>query len=232
MPSTTTLLEVRTDVRSRLDETNAASGYFTDTELNRWINEAQRDIARRAEVLQSFNTSVNAVVGTAKYNLPSDVIRVHRIEFVPTGSTQVYPLESRTYDELDQYWGVNPTTQRSYPSYYAIWGVPGGTSLQVQFYPVPSNTGVFNIYYYRLPGALTADGNTLDIPEGWQDLVALYCEYVAKRKLRDSTWSEAKQLYDESLENLVAVSRDYTDSPRSLIYRGSAVPQWLYEFDY
>lgn len=233
MPSTTTLTTTLTDVRNRLnDVASGGGGYFSDAELTTWINEACRDIARRAEVLLTFNTSVNAVIGTAKYALPADVVRVHRIEFQPTGSTQVYFIESRTYDELDQIWGTNPNTTRSYPSYYAIWGVPGGSALQVQFYPVPSQTGTFNIFYYRLPIPVVAGGDTLDIPEGWQDMVSLYCEYVARRKLRDPSWQEAKALYDSILENLITVSRDFTDNPRTIIYRGSAVPQWLYEFDY
>lgn len=231
MPSTTTLTQALADVRSRIDESSSTNGYWTDAELTRWINEAQRDIARRVEVLQQFSTTVLAVAGTAKYNLPADVIRVHRVDFVPTGSTQVYPMESRVYDEMDQVWGVNPNTQRSYPSFYVIWGVPGGTGLQMQVYPVPSSAGNFNLYYYRLPVALVNAGDTLDIPEGWQDLVSLYCEYVAKRKLRDQTWQEAKQLYDESLSNLIAVTRDYTDNPRTIIYGGKAIPSWLYEFD-
>lgn len=231
MPSTTTLTTTLLDVRSRIDEASGGNGFWSDNELTRWINEAQRDIARRVEVLQVFNTTVLAVAGTAKYNLPANVIRVHRVEFVPNGSTQVYPMESRVYDEMDQVWGVNPSTQRSYPSFYVIWGVPGGTALQMQVYPVPSSGGNFNIYYYRLPVDVVAGADTLDIPEGWQDMVALYCEYVAKRKLRDQTWQEAKQLYEETLQNLISVTRDYTDNPRNMIYGGRTQPGWLYEFD-
>lgn len=229
MPSTTTMVEALSSVRSRIDEQNV--GFWTDAELIRWINEGQRDVARRVEVLQVFNTTVAAVAGTAKYTLPANVIRVHRVDFVPTGSTQIYHMESRVYDEMDQVWGINPSTQRSYPDFYVIWGVPGGTGLQMQVYPVPSSAGQFQIYYYRLPVDVVNVGDTLDIPEGWQDLVYLYAEYCAKRKLRDSTWQEAKQLYDDTLMNLISVTRDYTDNPRTMIYGGRSTPSWLYEFD-
>lgn len=133
MPAT--LTNLLADTRNRLDEQTA--NFWQDSELTTWINEALRDIARRTETILSFNTTVNVVAGTGKYALPADVIRVHRVEFVPTGQNQVYPLEPRTYGEMDQVWGIQQNRQQSYPSYFVLWGF--SPSITMQVWPVPSS---------------------------------------------------------------------------------------------
>ena len=226
MPAT--LTNLLADTRNRLDEQTA--NFWQDSELTTWINEALRDIARRTETILSFNTTVNVVAGTGKYALPADVIRVHRVEFVPTGQNQVYPLEPRTYGEMDQVWGIQQNRQQSYPSYFVLWGF--SPSITMQVWPVPSQAGNFNIFYYRLPVALAAGGDTAEIPEGWQDLVPLYVEAVAKRKDRDPTWKDAKQVYEDSLTYMINVTQQLHDQSQMFTRVTGAVPSWLYEFDY
>lgn len=221
-----------TNCQSQLDELNVTAVFWTLPELRVWINDCVRDIARRAEVLLVYNTSMTANVGQAKYNLPTDVIRVHRIEFVPTNSTQIYPIVGSTYDELDQVWGINPTTPSSYPTAYACWGTPG--NMTVQFYPVPAQTGQFNIYYYQMPGDLNTagsdDGKTLQIPSGWADLVVQYVSYRALMKARDQNWQAYKQEYEENLQYMVDVTRQAHDNGRYVQTQTSSVPGWLYAF--
>lgn len=220
-----TLLALRTDVRSRLDESSAR--FWTDSELNNWINEGLRDVSRQSETIQSFNTTITAVANQAKYAMPQDVIRVHRIEFVPSGATQTYPVQPSTYQEMDQVWGINQLSQTmSYPYNYVLWGFP--PNLTVQFYPVPATPGTFNIFYYRLPHTLTNDTDIAEIPEGWHDLVALYCEFVARRKDKDTTWQDAKQLYDQTLTSLIERTRQWHDQARTITVGYNAVPEWLY----
>lgn len=224
---TSQLSDIRTDVRSRLDEPTARM--WSDAELNRWINEGLRDLARRTETLLSYYTNIPLIANVAKYAMPADVIRVHRLEFVPTGSNQTYPIQLSTYQEMDQVWGVSQQIQRSYPYYAVMWGF--APNIVIQFYPVPSQGGGLNLYYYRLPKTLVADTDIAEVPEGWQDLVSLYCEYVSLRKDRDARWTDAKQLYEQSLDNMVNVTRQLHDSARTITVGTSAVPAWLYEFE-
>lgn len=225
-----TLSDILADVRSRLDETTVR--FWLDSELTRWINEGLRDISRRAEVLLSYNTNIPALPNCAKYVLPNDVLRVHRVEFIPSGSNQsTYTLQASTYQEMDNVWGIRQSVQRSYPSYYVLWGVAGPIGITMQLYPVPSQAGTINLYYYRLPKTLVATTDVAEIPEGWQDLVALYCEYLAMRKDRDPRWQESKQLYEESLIAMINVTRQLHDQARSVTVGTMNVPNWLYEFD-
>jgi hypothetical protein len=129
---------------------------------------------------------------------------------------------------MDQVWGINQTSQTmSYPYNYVLWGFP--PSLTIQFYPVPATTGdTFNIFYYRLPTQLVNPSDIAEIPEGWHDLVSLYCEYVARRKDKDETWKDAKQLYDEQLTYMYDMTRQWHDQARALTIGYNAVPEWLY----
>lgn len=239
----TTLSDVIRRSRSVIDEPTTA--FWTDTEITDWINDGARDIARRAEELLNFSTSINAVAGVATYSLPSDIIRVHRMEFVPLNSTQTYPIQASSYQEMDQVWGINQLIQSSYPSFFVIRGYPGGSQsgtsdsrLMAQFYPVPAQSGTFNIFYYRLPYRfLDPIANTqeltkpVELPEGWDDLLVMYAEFNALRKGREERWKDAKAMYEEKVDQLINVTRDYHDQGHYFITANRTnVPSWLYSF--
>src|SRR5215471_1365001 len=222
----TTLGALRQDVRNRLDE--STSRFWTDSELNTWINEGCRDVSRRTETIQSFNTSLSTTQSVGKYLVPPDVIRIHRVEYKPFGTTNIYPVQASTYQEMDQVWGINQLSQTmSYAYNYVLWGFP--PNLKMQLYPVPASTGdTIQIFYYRLPRNLVNDTDIVEIPEGWWDLVPLYCEYVARRKDKDETWKDAKQLYDQTLDNMYQMTRQWHDQARAMTIGYNAVPEWLY----
>lgn len=227
-----TLQATITNCRSQLDELNTVNQYWGDPELITWINDGVRDVARRAEVILIYTSQMTAVVGEAKYNLPRDVIRVHRVEFIPTGSTQIYPVTGSTYDEMDQIWGINPTQQSSYPTTFACWGTPG--NMTIQFYPVPAASGTFNLFYYRMPTNLDTDGSdnnlNIEVPSGWDDVITMYVSYRALMKARDPNWQSYKKEYDEQLQYMIDVTRQAHDAGRFVQTFTSSVPGWLYAF--
>lgn len=221
-----TLVATRTDVRAHLGEITARM--WSDVQLTVWINEGLRDIARRTETIQSFSASVAVVAGTAEFTAPADMLRVHRIEYVPTGQTVVYPVHLTTYDELDQLWGLYPNTTGGIPVYAALWGFP--PTVKIRLYPVPSMAGNLNIFYYRLPAVVAVDADVLEVLAGYEDLIVLYCEYVARRKDRDPSWQDAKALYEERVSLMVETTRQWHDQARTISMGNHSVPAWLYEF--
>jgi hypothetical protein len=228
---TATLTQLETNCESMLDEIFGGTNQFrmwSAAELVVWLNEGCRDIARRTEDLQVFDTAVNATPGLAKYALPADTIRVHRVEFAPVGSTLVYPMRPATIDEMDPVIGINPARQSSYPYYFFMWGYP--PNLVMQVFPVPSQRGTFNIYRYKMPAALVNAGDIADIPNGWEDLLVTYVEYRARRKNRDPLWSDVKNEYEEKLAQLIEVTQTWHDAQRFIITQsGLGIPSWLYE---
>ena len=224
-----TLLTVRTNVRARLDE--AAATFWTDAQLNTWINEGARDVGRRVEIFEKKGT-IAVVANTQGYAAPSDVgSRIYRLEWLPTGQTSNYPLEYMDYASADSVWGSQQTVTTGYPLVWTMWGFPGSSNLTITLYPVPSVNGTLNVFYYRLPATAVADGDTVEVPEGWHDLVEMYAEWNALRKDGDKRWIEAKTIYDERLgEMRDLIGTRYTDQGDQMQpYGAGALPYWLYD---
>lgn len=234
-----TLAQAKTNVRSNLEESTAK--FWTDAELTAWINDGCRDIARRAQSLVNYYTAVTVTANVAVYGasagLPTDIIQIHRIEYVPTGSTQTYPLQASTVMEMDQIWGTNQGSQSAYPTYWITRGRPGGATgspqeFRIQLYPVPSTGGNLNVYYYSQPALLvdpTDNATNVPVLEGWWDLVVLYCEWNAKRKDRNPEWQQVMAVYENKLQDMIDVSSEFHDQSQFIhSMSGSAVPSWLY----
>lgn len=233
---TMTLAEAVAEVRSQLDE--ATTVFWTDSEIKRWVNAAVRDIARRTETIAIKDTSVAAVPDTKEYNLPVNIARIHKIEFVPTGQNQVYPVQLATRQEMDPIWGLNQNQSGSYPSFAVLWGYTGGAAtLKMQVFPVPSQAGTFHIYHYLIPPLLATGGSddavVLTVPQGWEQLIVSYVEYRGRRKDRDPTWQEAKAEYEEEVTRMSEMLRHLHDQQQFVTTAsGVGVPSWLYDFNY
>lgn len=221
--------------RSILDE--PTSRFWTDVELTDWVNDGARDLARRAEDLLVYDQTMTVTPNVAVYDLPPNVIRIHRAEFVPSSSTQTYPIRASSQDEMDQVWGTYQANPASYPSWFVTRGYPGGAGaslFRVQFYPAPAQAGSINLYYYKTPARLSATADlavAIDLPEGWDDLILQYVEWRALRKTRDPRWQDAYGIYKENLDYLINITRFYHDQQQVISTASRAlVPQWLTEW--
>ncbi len=217
-----TLTQMMADVRAHIEE--PITHKWTDIEVTRWINEAARDIARRAEVLQT-RTDVAATIALAEYSLPTTTIRVNRVEWRPTVGGQVYPLEYRDFNSMDGVWWTNQATTGK-PCLFTMWGYP--PSLKLVVYPTPSEAGLFKVFYYATPADMTVGADVLALPEGWHDLVTWYCDYIARRKLNDERWRDAKVTYEQRVAEMIDVTRRWSDQAGGFEMQGTYLPEWLY----
>lgn len=218
-----TLADIRTDVKNRIAD--ATGKFWSDVMLTSWINSALKDVARRAEILETTDDiAVTGGLGTREYTLPTDIFRVHRVEFV-ISTSNVIILEARELHELDSIWGGNQVRAYTAPNYYAIWGIMG-IDAKIYIYPTASQSGTLRIYSYRLPTAVSADANVCEIPAGWEDLIALYCEYVALRRDSDPRWQDAKAIYEQELQDCILLTRSHHDQSHWVTTPASAIP-WM-----
>lgn len=217
-----TLTQMMADVRAHIEE--PVTHKWTDVEVTRWINEAARDIARRAEVLQS-RSDVAAIVGAGEYTLPVNTIRINRVEWRPTAGGSVYPLDYRDFNSMDGVWWTQQGTQGR-PALYTAWGFP--PSLKLVVYPTPPEAGSFKVFYYATPIDLFAGADVLQLPEGWHDLVTWYCDYIARRKLNDDRWKDAKNTYEQRVGEMIDVTRRWSDQAGAFEMEGTFLPEWLY----
>lgn len=217
-----TLTQALVNVRTLLDEPTPQ--FWTDLQLTQFLNEAASDIARRVEWKET-NVNVAVTAGTQTYTAPTDVYRIHRIEFAPTNSQDTYTVEFRGYMEMDQIWGINQEWPASYPLYYTLWKVP--PSMNIILYPVPSQAGNLHVFYYQqiVPMVITTDD--LDVLEGWEDVAYDYAVYRALRKDADQRWQEFKSTYEDKLVFMINSTRTFQDQAGTFTTGQAALPSWL-----
>ena len=227
----------QTNVRNLLDETNPQ--FWTNAMLTSWLNEACADIQRKVEELRQ-EASIAVTALTATYPAPVDVLRIYKIDFVPSGAGNplTYPLTFQGRIGLDAIWGNLQQQPASWPEYYTTWYSPVGANasgpastvptLEIQLYPSPAQSGTLNVFYYRLSQAAVSDSDTLDLVPGWEDMVYDYCMYRALQRDADPRWKDFKATYDDRVEELKGMTHpDWSDQP-TYISRGLAgQPRWL-----
>lgn len=221
------------ELRIRLDE--ATSRQWTDAILRGYINNGADDIARRTETLLDRGT-IAGVAGTQEYTITTRVIRIHRVEWKATGDSNVYPLEYRDFNNMDAVWWAHQTVTVARPELYTLWGFP--PSLKLVLYPTPDVGGTIKYFYYRLPAVLAtasaADANVVvECPEGWEDAIVDYAEYMALRRDADPRWQEARQLYEAKIGELYDNTRRWSDASGMIVGEGGmgGIPAWLYNGD-
>lgn len=219
-----TLSEARRAVRELLDEETPQS--FKDVYLDRLIHEGCTEIARSSEVLET-TTTIAVTASTREYDMPTDMIRAHRVDFETSDHGHHATLAYRDFHNANavQWHG----DIEGMPTLYTMWGQPG--SVKAVLYPSPAYAGVLTVHYYKLPTPPTAQSSVLDIPTGWENVVYLYVEYRALRRDRDPRWQEAKALFDEALGALYDISRRHTDQAGEILPQPVATNSWLYDMD-
>lgn len=219
---TLTLTDALSQVRSLLDEPNPQ--FWSDAELTNWINEACSNMARKIEWKRN-NASIAVTAETQTYTGPEDMIRIYRITFTPTDSDNTYTVENRGVMEMDQIWGINQQWPANYPLYYTTWKVP--PNLEIILYPVPSQDGALNVFYYQQITVAASGGDPVDVLEGYEDIVYDYTVYRALRKDADPRWADFKQTYEDKLVDLYENSRSFQDQAGTFSTGQAALPEWL-----
>lgn len=224
----TTRGELIAYVRSQLNEPVAAA--WSDTELVRWLNEANRDVARSTHFYKSTDT-ITVTSGVAEYTLDSNILTVEQA-YYDDDSDRQFPLTPRHWESMDQVWGTRQDLEGNYPAYFTTWGVT--PTMKIRLYPVPtSSTHVVRLLTSIVPADLpTSNSDTVEIPGHFWDLLADYAEFKALRKDRNPVWQEAQAEYMRKLDQLI-VNQDALTVNREVVpdFRAGYVPRWLADFD-
>jgi hypothetical protein len=218
-----TLAQALVATRNLLDEPTAQ--FWTNTQLTDYINQGCTEVARKCEWKRALATiAITAPEQTV--TMPADLYRAYRIEFVQGDNTvNTYTVEFRGYMELDQVWGINQSWPANYPLYYTMWGAP--PNLIAHLYPVPSENGTLNVFYYQLITPAVSPTDNIDILEGWEDLIYDYACYRAWIQDSNPTWKDAKARYAEKLADFYDTTRTFQDQAGTFSTGQAALPAWL-----
>lgn len=224
-----TVSQLVQDVRDILDEPAAAQ--WTDAMLVRWLNEANRDLARITHHYK--NRSVTpALQDVSEYTMPSNILTIEHV-YYDDGSFQ-RPLTPRHFEQMDQVWGNRQDWGGGWPEFYTTWG--NSPSLIMRIFPVPQVMGDQLIVLSSvLPVEMNVStpSQNVEVPSAWYDCLGDYCMYKAMLRDRDPNMDRALAAYSQKRDAMLAnndylpVAREMMPAPMS---RSGWVPDWLAQF--
>jgi hypothetical protein len=167
-----TLTDLQTDIRGY---TEVGSNVFTDSVVNRLIQNAENKIYREVDSDQDrhYATS-NLIVGNRYVTIPADLRLIRYVQLTNSDGEQFY-LEQRDTSFMAEYYADPGTSSVDIPKYYANW--------DEEFWvvaPTPDRTYSITLAYNKEPVSLTdasVSGTGTFLSNKYQDLL-LYASLV------------------------------------------------------
>lgn len=148
-------------------------GYFTNTQVNAWLNRAMREVQKQLiEAEDSWylgKAYATTTVNQAEYALPADFLSSQRLEYVISGSgvnEVVVPVVPMTLNQQDKI-GKSAGT----PIGYVI------LKDSFQLFPAPDTATTIRLYYNKTLTDMTVDADVPDVPEAYQEYIAILAAY-------------------------------------------------------
>ena len=140
-------------------------GRFGDSDVFRWINDCQREVAVDNKLLQK-NVTQALTGGTPKYNIPADMLKLHSVTY--NGS----PMQGYQLKEFQDQFEDADAVHTGVPQSFTVWAG------QLWFWPYPppgDNTHSVVIFYTRFPVDVTTLSSAIDLPLMYHNRVVEYC---------------------------------------------------------
>lgn len=210
-----TFLQLRNLSLYSLDDLNGT--YFTSTQVNVWLNNAQREVQKQLlqagenYYVQRWQTTL--VVNQTDYVLPTDFVKLHRLEIVMSGlapNEEISLVEPITINQQDLF--------------------PNGASTPAGYYikknrlvlcPPPDTALVMRMYYSPLVADMSLDADVPDVPTEYQEYIAVLAilEGLFKDGREAGPFLEKKKYYLELMKHNASNRRE--DQPRGIVVTNS-----------
>jgi hypothetical protein len=183
---TVTLSQLRTDISTQADISTNASGRYTPTQLNRYINQSIQRFREKlsSEGVQHYLASTTGTLSTGATSpypflvldltaAPPNIVRVFGVDI--TQNSVVTTLSQIPFADRDNYGGPS---NRGTPT---AWSNMNTAKLAI--FPPPSQALTYVVWYLPVLADLSADGDTFDGIAGWEDYIVW--DVVVKLIVRD-----------------------------------------------
>ena len=167
-----TLTDLQTDIRGY---TEVASNVFTDSVVNRFIQNAENKIYREVDSDQDRHYATSSlIIGNRYVTIPGDLRLIRYAQLTNSDGEQFY-LEQRDTSFMAEYYADPGTSSVDIPKYYANW--------DEEFWvvaPTPDRTYSITLAYNKEPVSLTnasVSGTGTFLSNKYQDLL-LYASLV------------------------------------------------------
>jgi len=193
-------------------------GYFTEAQLNSWLNNAQRKVQRiLINEKQNFYlkcVQTETVENQCNLVLPSDFMMAHRIVLVLSGTfpnENISTLAPITLNEQDL---INPTPSTPAAYYFK--------RNNLCLAPIPNQAYALRLTYSYEVTDMTNDNSVPDVPERYHELLSIFAALDGFVKDdRDNTYlmkladsyikdmkSEAQQRQEQASRSVVRTGSD------------------------
>ena len=161
-----TLTDLQTDIRGY---TEVGSNVFTDSVVNRLIQNAENKIYREVDSDQDRHYATSSlIVGNRYVTIPADLRLIRYVQLTDSAGNQYY-LEQRDTSFMAEYYSTPDTAAVDIPKYYANW--------DEEFWvvaPTPDKTYSITLAYNKEPVSLTdatVSGTGTFLSNKYQDLI-------------------------------------------------------------
>lgn len=183
MANTTTLAQLRTRARERSDQEN--STFVSSSELLSYINASYQELydilVGKFEDYYTIKTTVVIASGSSTIPLPSDFYKLRGIDF---------KLDTNTFVSVGKFNFIernvlNRSIIRRGAGFRETQYRVIGNSIQIE--PEDSADGVYRLWYTPLPTLLSAETDTIDGIQGWEEYVIIDVAIKMMAKEESST---------------------------------------------
>lgn len=203
-----------------LDDLNA--GYFTPVQVNLWLNNAQRECQK--QLLQAGQnyylkpSQTSTVSGQADYVLPSDFLKLHRLELVLSGTGTNEARSQLAQFTLNQQNQVSTSTGT--PEVYIL------KKNRITLYPVPDSIKTLKIHYSTRVADMVNDSDVPDVPEEFEEYLSILAaiDGLVKDNRQSATLAAKFQMYAKRFE--VMANDRKQDRSRYVICRDEYAGGW------
>ena len=161
-----TLTDLQTDIRGY---TEVGSNVFTDSVVNRLIQNAENKIYREVDSDQDRHYATSSlIIGNRYVTIPADLRLIRYAQLTDSAGNQYY-LEQRDTSFMAEYYSTPGTAAVDIPKYYANW--------DEEFWvvaPTPDKTYSITLAYNKEPVSLTdatVSGTGTFLSNKYQDLI-------------------------------------------------------------
>ena len=176
---------------------DAASIQVDNTDIIRWVNDAQNELALANQLLQT-SAATATVVGQQEYIIPPDILTIRSVRYKNS------KLRALNYNEAEEYIIGLDNAVLGTPKEFWVW------ANKISLYPLPDTalaTGL-TIFYTRQPQPVALITDLPELPLQYHNAIVQYCLQQAYEL--DENWSAAtakQQQFDTATKQL----KDNTD---------------------
>lgn len=194
-----------------------SSGFWADSVLLSYMNMVQQDVQQ--EIVSVYEdhfvtqTTVSIANGTTRYALPTDFLKMRKVEDIQTPTDPV-PIEPTSLNQVSEYASINVSSNHSLGGYYLL-----GNSLYFENTPTFTAASAIRLHYIKRLANLSAASDVSEIPAEWHRAL-VWGTYNYCQTQQEADTSRSELMYEKILKKIMIQAENrQVNRPRKVVRR-------------